>query len=99
MAYICVIDNNFTNSCNIVISHTIIKSAHLVIKVSDKKANDICNAIIEHLIYKHYKIKRYIYTNNFYYDCTYEIISFVKLSLDSKDYEFIDPKKSYFCCF
>ena len=49
MVYICVIDNNFTNSCKIIISKKIIYNALLVISVSKYDADKILSNIMAKL--------------------------------------------------
>jgi len=95
MTYICLVDNIFINSCNLIISDTII-DAHIILKVSPVNVKIILDNMIIHLVSKGYNIKGYLQDNNFYYDCINEIVPF--LQTHTIDYKIIDKKKCRFLC-
>ena len=98
MVYICVIDNNFTNSCKIIISKKIIYNALLVISVSKYDADKILNNIIKYLISNNYNKKGDIYEDTFFYDCDDIIIHYLEST--HTNFSVIDTtkKNSCFCC-
>jgi len=95
MVYICVIDNNFTNSCKIIISKKIYYNAYLILSVSDYQASKILNIIIKYLIDNNYNKLGDIYDNTFYYDCISIIVPYLK-SINT-EFTVIDPNKTT-CC-
>ena len=98
MVYICVVDNNFTNSCKIIISNKIIYAALLVLSVSSYQANKILDSIIKYLIDNNYNMKGDLYDDTFFYECVDIIGPYLKMT--NIEFTIVDPKKSWscFCC-
>ena len=96
MAYICVVDNNFTNSCKIIISKKIIYTALLILRVPDLQAEKILNTIIKYLIDNNYNMKGDLYEDTFFYECANIIVPYLKMI--KTDFTIIDPNNKCFCC-
>lgn len=94
MVYICVVDNNFTNSCRIIISKKILYNSHLILSVTEHMSTVILDIIIKYLNDNNYN-KIGDYNNTFYYDCINIIVPYLT-SLNIK-FTIIDPNKKY-CC-
>ena len=97
MSYICVIDNNFTNSCNIILSKKIIYNAKLIIKVSKFEASYIFNLIKIYLNNNQFNVTDDIYNDYYYYDSTKIIVAY--LTQLKINFTIINPDNYKCSCF
>ena len=95
--YICVVDNNFTNSCKIILSQKIIYTALLVLKIHNSEANRILDIIIKYLIDNNYNKKGNLYDDTFFYECVDIIIPYLKMT--NSQFIVVDLNRKWCCCY
>ena len=95
--YICVVDNNFTNSCKIIISSKIISTALIVLKVHKFEANKLLDNILKYLIDNNYNKKGYLYDDTFFYECVDIIIPY--LTMTKSQFIVVDLNNKWCCCY
>ena len=95
--YICVVDNNFTNSCKIILSQKIIYTALLVLKIHNSEANRILDIIIKYLIENNYNKKGNLYDDTFFYECVDIIIPYLKMT--NSQFIMVDLHRKWCCCY
>lgn len=95
--YICVVDNNFTNSCKIILSQKIIYTALLVLKIHNSEANRILDIIIKYLIENNYNKKGNLYDDTFFYECVDIIIPYLKMT--KSQFIVVNLNNKWCCCY